>query len=277
MTSDVARAIDELYGVPPKEFSSARNAKAAALKAAGRTADAEAVRRLAKPSPFLWATNQLARLDPDRVARFVDLVHRVRQSQLRDPRTAAEGMQTIRAELQGLTNRAAEVLTKAGYRVAAPAAARISDTVLGAAVDAELVDDLRRGRLGAELPAPGFEVLAGVAPGRALRLVRGGKTAERQETAERPLARAETVRAQAQAEHVRAQADRAREQAERARRAQEAAARRREAELRAVEAARAGDEVRELERQLAEARRKLRAAEREAAAAAARARRDADA
>jgi len=40
VTSDVARAIDELYGVPPKDFSSARNAKAAALKAAGRSADA---------------------------------------------------------------------------------------------------------------------------------------------------------------------------------------------------------------------------------------------
>ena len=43
----MTRAIDELYAVPPKEFSSARNAKAAALKAAGRAADADAVRRLA--------------------------------------------------------------------------------------------------------------------------------------------------------------------------------------------------------------------------------------
>jgi len=254
VTSDVARAIDELYGVPPKEFSSARNAKAAALKAAGHTADAQAVRRLAKPSPFLWATNQLARLDPERVAHFVDVVRRVRQSQLRDPRTAAEGMQSIRAELQALTNRAAEVLTKAGYRVPATATARISNTVLGAAVDAELVDDLRRGRLAAELAAPGFEVLAGAEPGRKLQLVRGGKGSERQPE------RGETARAQ--------------EQAARARRAQETEARRRDAERRAAEAARAADEVRELERQLADARRKLRNAQREAAAAADRARRD---
>ena len=77
MHSDIAHAIDELYGVPPKDFSSARNAKAAALKAAGRAADAQAVRRLAKPSPFLWATNQLARLDSERVAHFVDVVHQV--------------------------------------------------------------------------------------------------------------------------------------------------------------------------------------------------------
>ena len=252
MTSDVTRAIDELYALPPKEFSSARNAKAAALKAAGRAADADAVRRLAKPSPFLWATNQLARLDAERVAHFVDVVRRVRQRQLRDPHTAAEGVQTIRAELAALAARASEVLTKAGYRVAAAGTARIANTLLGAAADAGLVDDLRHGRLTAELAAPGFEVLAGVDPGRRLQLVRGGKTEERQP------------------DH--AEARRAREQAEREHRAQEAEARRREAERRAADAARAADEVRELERQLAEARRRLRTAEREAAAAAGRAR-----
>ena len=253
VTADVARAIDELYGVSPKEFSSARNARAAALKAAGREADAQIIRRLAKPSPFLWATNQLARQDPQRVAHFVDLVHRVRQSQLRDPRTAAEGMQTIRAELQTLTNRAAEVLQKAGYRVPASGAARISNTVLGAAVDADLVEDLRHGRLQAELAAPGFEVLAGVEPGPKLQLLRGGRSTERR--------RDDT------------EARRAEEQAERARRAQEAEARRRDAEQRAAVAVRAAEEVRELEQRLADARRALRTAQREAAAAADRARR----
>jgi hypothetical protein len=257
VSADITRAIDELYGLPPKAFSSARNEKAAALKAAGHAAEAQAVRRLAKPSPFLWATNQLARLHAERVAHFVDLVRRVRQSQLRDPRTAAEGMQTIRAELHTLTGRAIEVLTRAGYRVPASGAARISNTVLGAAVDDGLVDDLRHGRLAAELAAPGFEVLAGAVPGRKLELLRGGKSAERQP-------------------QLGPESKRAREQAERARRAQEAVARRREAEQRAAEAARAADEVRELERQLAEARRKLRSARREAEAAAERARRRTD-
>ena len=256
MVSDVTRAIDELYGVPPKDFSSARNAKAAALKAAGRDAEALAVRQMTKPSPFLWAANQLARRDPDRVARFVEVVRQVRRSQLRDPRTAAEGMQTIRAELNGLTARATETLAAAGYRVPASSAARISNTVLAAAVDADRVDDLRHGRLTAELPAPGFEVLAGVAPGRTLQLVRGGKSPER--SSDQSAAR------------------RAEEQAERARHAREAEARRREAEERAAAAARASDEVRELERQLADARRKLRSAQRDADAAAERARRHTD-
>jgi hypothetical protein len=256
VTSDVARAIDELYGVPLKDFSSVRNAKAAALKAAGNAADAQVVRRLSKPSPFLWAANQLARLDPERVAHFVDVVHRVRRSQLSDPRTAAEGMQAIRTELQALTSRATEILAGAGYRVPAAGAARISNTVLGAAVDAALVDDLRHGRLAAELAAPGFEVLAGIEPGRKLQLLRGGKASGRQPDA--------------------AEAKRAQDQAERARHAQEADARRRDAAERAAVADRAAEEVRDLEHRLAEARRKLRNAQREAAAAADRARRHRD-
>jgi hypothetical protein len=282
VTSDVERAIDELYGVPPKEFAGARNARAAALKAAGRASDAQAVRRLAKPSPFLWATNQLARHDPARVAHFIDVVHRVRESQLRDPRTAAEGMQTIRAELLALTSRARELLTAAGYRVDPAGAARISNTVLGAAVDAGLVEDLRRGRLTAELAAPGFEVLAGAEPDRTLRLVRGGKSvggvrglAERAREAA-ALVPHDTRRAREEAKRARDEARRAQVEAERARRAQEADAHRREAEQRAAQAARAADEVRELERRLADARRLLRSAQRDAAAAADRARRHRD-
>jgi len=109
--------------------------------------------------------NQLARLVPQRVSHFIDVVEQVRGSQLRDPRAAAEAMQTQRAELAALTDRAAEAMTKAGYRISPAALGRISNTLIGAAVDRRLADDLRRGRLIAELPAPGFEVLAGAGAG----------------------------------------------------------------------------------------------------------------
>jgi hypothetical protein len=273
VASDVTRAIDELYGVPPKEFSSARNAKAAALKAAGHVKEAQAVRQLGKPSPFLWATNQLARRDRERVAHFVDVVRRARESQLRDPRTAAEGMKTIRTELHALTHRAAEILAKAGYRISPSASARISNTVLGAAVDGDLVEDLRHGRLTAELAAPGFEVLAGAEGGRRLQLVRGGKSSAAHREKTEKHERAETKRESTEARREQTEARRAQEQAERERLVQEAAALRRDAAQRKTAAELAARKVRELERQLAEARRTLRIAEREASAAADRARR----
>src|SRR5439155_558668 len=130
------------------------------------------------PSASLWATNQLARLDPERVAHFVDLVQQTRRTQLRDPRAAAEAMRAQRVELEALTTTAAEAMTKAGYPVSRATRGRVSDTLLGAAVDGRLADELRGGRLTSELSAPGFEIFAGATAGAELRLVRGGKPAE---------------------------------------------------------------------------------------------------
>jgi hypothetical protein len=248
VSAEVDRHIEELFATPLKEFTRARNAKVTSLKAAGHREQALLLQRLGRPSVALWAVNQLARLVPEQVSQFVDLVQRARRNQLSDPRATAEAMQAQRAGLAALTRRAAEAMTKAGYRAAAPE--RISNTLLGAAVDRNLAEDLRRGRLTAELPAPGFEVLSGVSARPELRALPGGRASQRAS--------------------VDAAARQARERAERERLAQEIEAARREAKERAEAADRAGREVQELERRLAEARRRFRTAQREAASAAKR-------
>lgn len=250
MSADINRHIEELFAAPLKDFTSARNAKVAALKAAGHGDDAQLLRRLGRPPGSLWAVNQLARLVPEQLGQFVDLVQQARRDQLRDPHAAAEAMQAQRAQLAVLTRRAAEAMTKAAHRASSDALGRISNTLLGAAVDRHLAEDLRRGRLTAELPAPGFEVLAGVRAGGKLRALPGGR-------ASRP-------------ESEEAAARQAHERDERERLAQEAEAARRDAKERAEAADRAGQQVRELKRQLAEAQRRLQTAQREAAAAAKR-------
>ena len=247
MSADVNRHIEELFAAPLKEFTSARNAKVAALNAAGHGAEAQLLERLGKPTVSLWAVNQLARLAPKQVSHFVDLVQQARRNQLRDPRAAAEAMQAQRAELTTLSKLAAQAMTKAAYRASSAALGRISNTLLAAAVDRHLAEDLRHGRLSAELPAPGFEVLAGVSAG-ALKVLPGGRASRR----------------------VSEETQQARERAERERLAQQAEAARRKAIERAEAAERAGQEVRDLKRQLAEAQRRFLAAQREAAAAAKR-------
>jgi hypothetical protein len=248
MSADVNRHIEELFAAPLKEFTSARNAKVAALNAAGHGAEAQLLERLGKPTVSLWAVNQLARLAPKQVSHFVDLVQQARRNQLRDPRAAAEAKQAQRAELTTLSKLAAQAMTKAAYRASSAALGRISNTLLAAAVDRHLAEALRRGRLAAELPAPGFEVLAGVSAGADLKVLPGGRASRR----------------------VSEEAHQARERAERERLAQQAEAARREAIERAEAAERAGQEVRDLKRQLAEAQRRFLAAQREAAAAAKR-------
>ena len=256
MSADVDRHVEELCAAPLKEFTSARNSKVAALAAAGHSEEAQLLRRLGRPPVSLWAVNQLARLVPEQVSEFVDLVQQARSNQLRDPRTAAEAVQAQRTKLGALTKRAAEAMTKAAYRASSDALGRISNTLLGAAVDRRLEEDLRHGRLTAELPAPGFEVLAGVHAGADLRALPGGR-ASRRVSEERHVSEEAAAR-------------QARERAERERLAQEAEAARREAMARAEAADRAGQEVRDLKRQLAEAQRRFLTAQREADAAAKR-------
>jgi hypothetical protein len=253
MADPLARAIEQLYRVPLGAFTRERNATAAALKKAGQPAQAHEVSQLRRPSAPLWATNQLAHEDAKRLAGFFDSVERVRQTQLRDPRAAGEALQRQRAELDALVARAGDLLARQGHRVSSASQRRISDTLLGAAVDRHRARELREGRLTQELSAPGFEVLAG-APRGNLRLVPGGQAQRGQGD------RSGEAKRRARAEQERERHDREAVELERAAAVRQSAA---------VEAAR---EAEELALKLTAARARVREAQRASKAAAAAAR-----
>ena len=73
MSADVNRHIEELFAVPLKEFTSARNGKAAALTASGHGEEAQVLRRFGRPPVSLWAVNQLARLVPEQVLSLIHI------------------------------------------------------------------------------------------------------------------------------------------------------------------------------------------------------------
>jgi fructose-1-phosphate kinase PfkB-like protein len=127
--------IAELYAVPPSAFTRERNAKAAALAKARHADEARAVKQLRRPSPSLWAANQLARAEPTRLAAFLEAVDRLRATQLRTPRAAAETAREHREHLNALVQRAGDVLHREGYRLTPALTRRISDTLFGAAAD----------------------------------------------------------------------------------------------------------------------------------------------
>ena len=248
MADPLARAIEQLYRVPLSAFTRERNAKATALRKAGEPAQAHAVRQLRRPSAPLWATNQLAHEDPKRLAGFIDSVERVRQTQLRDPRAGGEALQRQRAELDALVAQAGDLLARQGHRATPATLRRISDTLLGAAVDRHRAQELREGRLTQELSAPGFEVLAG-APRGNLRLVPEGQAQHSQGAPSREGER------RAQAEQAPERRDREADELERAAAVRQSAA---------VEAAR---EAEELARKLTAARARVREAQRASKAA----------
>jgi hypothetical protein len=254
MVDPPARTIEQLYRVPPSAFTRERNAKATALRKAGEPAQAHAVRQLRRPSAPLWATNQLAHEDLKRLAEFIDSVERVRQTQLRDPRAAGETLKRQRAQLDALVVRAGDLLARQGYRATPAIQRRISDTLLGAAVDPHRAHELREGRLMQELSAPGFEVLAGAPRARHLRPVPGGPVQREQGTGSREAER------RAQAEQERQRRDREAEELERAATVRQSAV---------IEVSR---EAEELARKLSATRARVREAQRESKAAAAAAR-----
>ena len=170
------QVLEELFTAPPSAFTKERNARAAALKKAGRHDAAEALRRLRRPNASLWATNQLGRLDAKRLAAFIDAVGDLRRTQLRDPRAAGEALRRQRAALDALLEAAGKHLADNGLNATPEVLRRISNTLQGAAVDRQRTDELRHGRLTEELSAPGFEVFEGAKPGPLSQVLRVAAT-----------------------------------------------------------------------------------------------------
>jgi hypothetical protein len=233
------RALEEVYAVPPADFTRTRNAKAAALAKAGNREAAAALRRLRRPASTLWAVNQLGRRDARRLDAFIDAVARLRRTQLRDPQAVGEAVQHQRAALDALLDVARTHLTEHGLNAGPEAVRRISSTLQGAAVDSHHTEDLRYGRLTEELAAPGFEVFAGATPAP-LRVLPGGRTSTK--TAEAPQRNLER---------------RARQEERRQQRARQAEERERKARERKEAADAAAKEVETLSDKLADARRRL--------------------
>src|SRR5688500_9928794 len=73
--------IGRLYGLPQKEFVTARNALAKELRGAGEREQANAVAALEKPSALAWAVNQLRRAESDAVERLLAVADELRQAQ----------------------------------------------------------------------------------------------------------------------------------------------------------------------------------------------------
>jgi hypothetical protein len=272
-SSTVEPEVAGLYALPLDEFTSARNAFAARLHKAGDTQNAEEVKRLKKPTPPVWAINQVARQAPDAIREFLEAVAHLRATQER--RRSDELDEATRQEREAF-GRVMELvrrrLTEAGSRDAPDTMARVTATLRGAAADPSHHGDLRQGTLKEELRAPGFEVFAGGMP-----------PAEIVERFEKPIKR---VRRDESAEERRERERRERAQeALRVAESEEADWRRRAKELHETLAAKrkavgeARKTVEELREQLAAAQERLKEQERAAEQAereAERARRDAE-
>ena len=154
---DERGALEELFTSTLDAFVETRARLAAALIAAGRKADGQALKKVRRPSPSAWATNQVVRRARAEVDAFLDASARLRGSQGaivagRGDRVSyqadAEDLRRATAALTAATRRILEDLGRADDRpiiervVANARAAALTEAGRAALLAGALVADL---------------------------------------------------------------------------------------------------------------------------------------
>jgi hypothetical protein len=154
---DINSVADELYALPPEEFTAARNVSEKEAKAIGDQQLAAEIRQLRKPSMGAWLANQLVREHPGEVQAFVDLGAALREAtaMLSGDQLRELGKQR-RQLVYALMQQARGLANAAGHKVSQDMASRLEDTLHAALADERAAAELRAGRLTDTLQGEGF-------------------------------------------------------------------------------------------------------------------------
>ena len=154
MASTLSDIANELYALPPAEFTAARNAAAAAASPAAR----DRVKRLPKPSASAWLVNMLARHEVGLVDRVIDVGERLRAAQDDLDRSAmTEVSKERRTVLRELTRVARDLASRFGASVTAAAVSDVEQTLIAAMSDTDAAAAVRAGLLVRSLRTNGLD------------------------------------------------------------------------------------------------------------------------
>jgi hypothetical protein len=239
--------IDRLYGLPPDQFTAARDAAAKKLRAEGRREAGERVKGLRKPTAPAWAVNQLARGRGGRLDDLLAVGRELRDAQKRlvgGKEKAGGDVRDLSARERGLvrelTGEARALLREHGAAAGEGSLDDVAETLHAAALDEQTAAEVAEGRLTRGRQAIGLGLSGAPAP-------RSKRSAAKQ-----PPARKRTEAAEARLRAARTSAREARQAVESAARAVRSA----ESEL--GRAKRSAERAAERERKAAEALERLR-------------------
>jgi hypothetical protein len=155
----VEQAAKELYGLPPGDFTRARDARVKELRGQGDREAADAVKALRKPTVAAWALNQLARTRAKDVERLIAAGEELRSAQEEllgggDRSAFQEAAGTERELVAELSADATTLASEAGER-GGGLREKVAETLHAAALDEETAEELRAGRLTREREAIG--------------------------------------------------------------------------------------------------------------------------
>jgi hypothetical protein len=224
--ADADDAVARLYGLPPDQFTSARDQLADELRDQGDRDATAAVKKLRRPTVSAWAVNQLVRNHRTEMQELLSVGEEVRAAQR--AALSGGGAETIRElttrrrrVVDRLLDLSENLLAQAGLGTGRPTLDKVADTLMAVIVDEGAAEAVRAGRLEREITPPsGFDTLAGEVP-----LSKAPSKPERQarERARQAKERARDAQdaadeADREARHLEQQAERLQKEAERARR-----------------------------------------------------------
>jgi hypothetical protein len=154
--------VDALFKLPLGEFTAARNALVAKLKRAGRQAEANEVKALAKPSVPAWVVNQLYWRHRESFDRMIEAGDRLRRAQASRIASTSGREPTVarREAVTALTAIAAEILREGNHGAARELLRRVTSTLEALSSYGSLPDAPAVGRLTNHLEPAGFEAVA---------------------------------------------------------------------------------------------------------------------
>ena len=154
----------DLYGLPPEEFTSARNELARELKRAGKQEAAAEVAALRKPTRSVWAVNQIARRMPQETKALVKAGEELRKAQR--AAVSGRGPESLREAQRAHRERLDELGAFARDDLGLPPAIahKAAQTLRAASIDKEASKSLLKGTLADDVEQAGFGPMLGVVP-----------------------------------------------------------------------------------------------------------------
>jgi uncharacterized protein YjbI with pentapeptide repeats len=154
---DLDAVTGELYGVPPSDFVTERDERAAQARRAGERQLADAIKRLRRPSAGAWLANLLVRERYEQVSELLAVGAELRQAQAHlaneDLRRLSKERRRVVASLAG---DALELARDRGQTVSSAAARELETTLEAAMLDAGAAGELQAGRLSVALGYTGL-------------------------------------------------------------------------------------------------------------------------
>lgn len=144
---DLTTIVAELYGLPPKEFTAARDARASEARTIGDKDVATSLKHLRKPSIGAWMANMLVRQQPREIEKLVELGETLRTARNLEGAKIRSATKQKQEMVTKLARQARAIATRLGQPVSQAAEIQLEATLDAAFADPKSAQSLRAGDL----------------------------------------------------------------------------------------------------------------------------------